>query len=93
MQNESDTSSENGEISRFAWPPPVTMGHLWLALPLVILIAAGILLTKTAVGIAAGLLNGWSKAGTTQLGFLLADGKAGPFQLDIMAIELVRCRC
>ncbi|MDJ0920150.1 MAG: cation:proton antiporter [Henriciella sp.] len=53
-------------------------------LPLVIFAAITILLFKTMSGMLAGLLNGWSKAGTTQLGFLLAQGSE--FTLVVMAI-------
>ena len=41
MLTDSERSSKQGEGSRFTWPPPLTMGHLWLALPLVILIIIG----------------------------------------------------
>ncbi|MEO0548950.1 MAG: cation:proton antiporter [Pseudomonadota bacterium] len=51
---------------------------------LVVCAAAAILVFKTACGMLAGLLNGWSKAGTTQLGFLLAQGSE--FTLVVMAI-------
>ncbi len=53
-------------------------------LPLVIAIAAGILLLKTALGALAGLLNGWSKPGTTQLAFLLAQGSE--FTLVVLSL-------
>lgn len=53
-------------------------------LPLVIAIAAGILLTKTVLGAVAGLINGWSKAGTTQLSFLLAQGSE--FTLVVLSL-------
>lgn len=53
-------------------------------LPLVIFLAFAILITKTLLGALAGLLNGWSRAGTTQLGFLLAQGSE--FTLVVLSL-------
>ena len=53
-------------------------------LPLIIGIAFGIMIVKTLLGAGAGLLNGWSLPGTTQLGFLLAQGSE--FTLVVLSL-------
>lgn len=63
------------------------LGQVIAQLPLVLCVALGILLLKTAGGFAAARLNGWTVPGGTQLAFLMAQGSE--FTLVVLAMAAV----
>ena len=62
----------------------VDLGVLAQDWPVVLLIAAGILVTKTMFGFVAARLNKWSNPGSVQIAFLLAQGSE--FTLVMLSI-------